>query len=302
MKMPERIKVESNDNDGKKVTVYIQLPNSKVSKESQLAYNRTFRDAIQSGAVLRRKLDDVLIEQGVWSEEKENRYQEILVSINENEKKIASGGIKLSEAKQIALEMRDSRAEFRNLIAERTQMDSSTAEGQADNARFNYLCFACILDENGEKLFESQEDYENDTGTPYVVEAARVLAERLYGLDANFEKNLPENTFLSDYKFVDDELRLIDEDGNLVNRDGERVNELGYRVDEDGKLLSHDGIELDDKLRYKMDFVPFLDEDGKEVTPPNSEEAEAEAEETEIKEPKKRRGRPPKKAATNNPE
>ena len=51
-----------------------------------------------------------------------------------------------------------------------------------------------------------------------------------------------------------------------------------------------------------MDFVPFLDEDGKEVTPPNSEEAEAEAEETETKEPKKRRGRPPKKAATNNPE
>jgi len=298
--MPERIKIESTDSDNKKKIVYLKLPDTKVSKESQLIYNRAFRDAIQSGAVLRRKLDDVLVEQGVWSDDKEQRYQKILNQINSDEKKLAAGGIKLAEAKKIALEMRDNRAEFRTLIAERTQMDSNTAEGQADNARFAYLCFACLHDEDGKRIFSSQEEYEDDEGTPYVVEAARILAEKIYGLDANFEKNLPENTFLSDYKFVDDNLRLINEDGHLVNRDGQRVNELGYRIDDDGKLLSHDGIELDEKLRYKMEFSPFLDDAGKEVSPPSSEVAELEEEEP--KETKKRRGRPPKKATTNNPE
>lgn len=287
--MPDRIKVESVNNEGEKAIAYIQLPDSKTQKDSQLAYNRAFRDAIQSGAVLRRKLDDVLVEQGIWSDEKEDRYQEILNTINDNEKKIKAGGIKLSEAKEVALEMRDARLEFRNLIAERTQMDSNTAEGQADNARFNYLCFACIRDESGERIFSSQEEYENDTGTPYIVEAAKLLAEKLYGVDANFEKNLPENTFLSDYKFVDDDLRLIDEDGNWVNRNGDRVNESGYRIDEEGNVLSHDGIELDENLHYKLDFVPFLDDEGNEIDPPDKKP----------KETKKRRGRPPKKTVEN---
>ena len=74
-----------------------------------------------------------------------------------------------------------------------------------------------------------------------------------------------------------------------MNRNGDRVNESGYRIDEEGNVLSHDGIELDENLHYKLDFVPFLDDEGNEIDPPDNKP----------KETKKRRGRPPKKTVEN---
>jgi hypothetical protein len=49
---------------------------------------------------------------------------------------LAKGGISLTEAKTVALSMKKTREELRELIAIKTNLDTHTAEGQADNARF----------------------------------------------------------------------------------------------------------------------------------------------------------------------
>ena len=82
MAKAKRIKIDSQNSKGEETTVYLQLPDSKENKEAQLAYNKAFREALQSGAVLRQKLNQVMEEQGIWDQEKETRYQEILETIN----------------------------------------------------------------------------------------------------------------------------------------------------------------------------------------------------------------------------
>jgi len=278
----DRTKIESEDVDGKKKTIYIKRPDSAINRQAQLAYNRAFRDALQSGAILRQKLDDILREQDVWNDDKQNQYDDIVKKLNDNERAIDAGGIKLSEAADLAKEMRDKRLEFRDLISERTLIDTNTAEGQADNARFNFLVQVCMVDQAGKKVFEDVDAYENSEAHPYAIEGARILAEQLYGLDANYDQTLPENKFLKQYKFVDEKLRFIDDDGKLIDEEGKFVNEDGRYVEyeDDGtiRFVDFEGNRVDEDGANEVDFAPFLDDKGKPVPVPEKAEAEVEAE------------------------
>tara|TARA_R110000822_G_scaffold50533_2_gene131793 strand:+ start:6255 stop:7190 length:936 start_codon:yes stop_codon:yes gene_type:complete len=299
MAKSNRTKIESEDSKGDVKVLYLIDPDAKINKQAQLAYNRSFRDALQSGAILRQKLDDVLRDQEIWDDKKEERYNSILKTLQDNEKSIKAGGIKLSDAKDLADEMSVSRNEFRALISERTSMDSNTAEGQADNAKFNFLVFACTKDTKNQSVFSDVEDYENNSIEPFALEAARQLAERLYGLDANYETTLPENEFLKDYGFVNEDLQRVDEDGKLISADGEYIDKDGRLIEwqEDGTSVYVDGkgTRLTKDGEYDIPFSPFLDDSGDPVETPEKEDEEATAEEVEeevakeVTTPKKRR-------------
>ena len=71
-------------------------------------------------------------------------------------------------------------------------MDGNTAEGQADNERFSYIVYASLIDEKGHKVFDNFEKYQEADSMPYVIEAAGKLAEKLYGLDPDYDRNLPD--------------------------------------------------------------------------------------------------------------
>jgi len=272
----KRIVVESEDSKGKKKRLIVILPNAKINKDAQLVYNQSFSSALKSGAILRQKLDQVMREQGIWDDIKQKEYDQIMVDINDNEKKLASGGIALIEAKAVAVEMRGLREEFRGLISERTSMDGNTAEGQADNARFNYLVYACLLNQEGKRVFDSFEHYEERADEPYVIKSAGALAEKLYGLEPDYESNLPENKFLQDYQFVDKDLRFVNDNGHLVDLEGRLLDEDGrfIKYEDDGNkvYIDIDGNVVTEEGDYKMDFSPFLDDTGEPVPVPEKEE------------------------------
>ena len=291
----KRIEIDSVDLDGEKKKVFLQIPASEENKEAQLAYNKAFKEALQSGAILRQKLQRVMNEQGIWDDEKETQYQAILQDLNEGEKRLSRGGISLAEARQLAIDMRRRRVEFRSLIAERSSMDSNTAEGQADNERFSHLVYVCLKNASGNRLFKSKDEYEDNANQPYVIEAAGQLAEKLYGLDPDYDKNLPENKFLEAYKFSDSATRLINKDGHLIDIDSQGVERL---IDENGRFIAYDeedksyfvdkdGEKLNEDGDYEGGFTPFLDDQGKPVEVPSKEEEEViEEEAVEAEEPK----------------
>tara|TARA_R110002020_G_scaffold385329_1_gene596258 strand:- start:1482 stop:2441 length:960 start_codon:yes stop_codon:yes gene_type:complete len=309
-KKKTRIKIESVDSDGKDKICYLQLPDSKENKEAQLAYNTAFREALQSGAVLRQKLNQVMEEQGIWDEEKQSQYNGILQDLNDGEKRLNKGGISLTEAREVAISMRKSRFAFRTLIAERSSMDNNTAEGQADNERFSHLVYTCLLNEKGERLFADKEQYEEAAGEPYVIEVAGQLAEKLYGLDPDYEQNLVENKFLTSYKFSDKEMRLVNKEGQLIDIDDDGTERL---INEDGRFIAYDedgesyfvnreGEKINEEGDLNEEFKPFLDDAGKPVDVPDAEGKEKVVNEEPKKEevvaeeskPPAKKGRPKK--------
>lgn len=253
--------------DGKEQEFLIRSPSLADQREAQKIYNQAFSDAVKSGCIVRARLDDLLKEQGLWDDNKQNQFNNIQQELLNSEKILAKGGISLKTAKDTAVKMKTLRDDLRDLISVRTNLDNHTAEGQADNARFNYLISCCLvyLSNKDKKYFKDYSEYLSRASEPIAVKAAQVLANMLYGLDNDYEKKLPENKFLIKYKFVDDKLRLVNDKGQLVDSEGRLVDEFGRFINEEGKYVDKNGNLVDEYGDYLLEFKPFTDDDGNPI-------------------------------------
>jgi len=261
------LKEKGDDGEEKEITLKIRKPLLADIKSAQREYNTTFRAAIEDGVFVRSRLDDFLKKQGLWSDEKQANYDQLREDVLKCEKQLATGGIKLSSAKEIALKMIKLRAEIRELVADRTAQDGNTAEGQADNAKFNYLVSTCLVyNDTNTPYFTDLEDYLNRSTSDAALRGAEQLGTLLYGLDSSYESKLPEFKFLQEYGFVDDKLRFTNGKGQLTDIDGLLVNEKGRYINEKNELVDKHGVRVDEEGEYMMDKQPFLDESDNPVT------------------------------------
>jgi hypothetical protein len=254
------------------VTVLVKKPNRKDLNDAQVVYNSAWRKNLEKKAILRQKLNDYLIEQGVWSDEKEKRYQNYISEINSKELILKKGGIPLKKAKSIALELKRLRSSFRDLISERTSYDNNTAEGTADNDRFDYLVSVCVLDPSTKKpVFNSVDDYNERGNEPWAIKAAAELANFIYNLDPNYENNLEENKFLKKFHFTDDQGRFINKENHLISIDEDGVERL---VNEKGEYVAYDAngkqyfVDRQGKPYERLEDIvqaDFLDDDNNPI-------------------------------------
>lgn len=252
--------------DGVDKEFLVRTPSLNDQREGQKIYNQAFTDAIKSKSVVRAKLDDLLQDQGLWDTEKQAKFTSLQKELLEGEKKLAKGGFGVNEARDLAIRMKTVRDEIRDLISVRTSLDNHSAEGQADNARFNYLVSVCVVyNDTKQPYFNSMEDYLNRSSEEIAILGAQNLANMLYGLDNDYESNLPENKFLKKYKFVDEKLRLIDKKGRLIDAEGRLVDDEGRFIDEQGNYVDKFGNKIDKDGEYIVDPQPFLDENGKPI-------------------------------------
>ncbi len=252
--------------DGVEKEFLVKTPSLNDQREAQKIYNQAFTDAIKSKSVVRAKLDDLLEDQGLWNDEKQAKFTLLQRELLEGEKKLAKGGFSLNEAKDLAIKMKGVRDEIRELISVRTSLDNHSAEGQADNARFNYLVSVCVVyNDTKQTYFTNMEDYLNRSTDSVGLLGAQNLANMLYGLDNDYETNLPENKFLKKYKFIDDKLRLVDKKGRLIDSEGRLIDESGRFIDEEGSFVDKYGNKVNSDGDYIVDTQPFLDDSGKPI-------------------------------------
>ena len=223
---------------------FIRNIDSKILAGAQLAYKKSFKEALRDGCMLRKALMRHMEKEGVWSGEKQNEYESHIKKISELEYKLNTGKdedrvLKASEGKALAIELSKTRAEMRALISEKNDLDNNTAEGTAENERFNYLVASCVYDYVTKKpVFSSYEDYIERSATEEGRGCASEFAQFYYGLQKDYEKSLTEYKFLRRFN-------MIDEDGNFLNSKGERVNSLGERIDSEGYRIDDEGNRID---------------------------------------------------------
>lgn len=252
--------------DGVEKEFLVKTPSLNDQREAQKVYNQAFTDAIKSKSVVRAKLDDLLEDQGLWNDEKQAKFTSLQKELLDGEKRLAKGGFSLNEAKDLAIKMKGVRDEIRDLISVRTSLDNHSAEGQADNARFNYLVSVCVVyNDNKQPYFNNMEDYLNRSTESVGLLGAQNLANMLYGLDNDYESNLPENKFLKKYKFIDDKLRLVDKKGRLIDAEGRLIDESGRFIDEEGNFIDKYGNKVNSDGDYIVDTQPFLDDNGNPI-------------------------------------
>ena len=261
--------------------------------------SKSFNEALQRGDMLREQLESELRKRKLWSDSRETEYQDLRQSILDGEFKLKKGGIRLANAKKIALEMGEARESMITLLSSRTDLDSNTCEGKADASRFNFL-FACCLvyDDSDESYFANGlDDYLLNQDDPVALAGASHFYYLLSGSE-NVDQKLPENQFLKRFNFVDDDYRLVDEDGKLVDKEGRHIDAFGSLIkwinDEEFEHVDTEGRKVNDAGDYDVAFSPFLDDKGEPVI----EKDETKDSEEEVAEEKPKRKPRKKKAAS----
>ena len=230
----------------------VTRPTVKQQQEANKLRSKTFNEALRNGDLLRDQLDSELRKRGDWNDDREAGYQSLRKEVLDYELALKKGGIKLSRAKELALEMADKREEMVGMLSSRTELDNNTCEGQADSARFNCLFAVCLVyEETGEKYFPGGlEEYTAAANDDVAVKGATEFYYLISGTE-NLDDTLPENTFLKKFNFTDEQNRLIDTDGRLITRDGKHIDKEGryIRWNDDGSsvFVDSEGKELNDE-------------------------------------------------------
>ena len=241
--MGKAVRIVSKDNEGNEKVVIVKKPSHTQMVDAQFYSSSVFNKAKNAGACLRSKLDEFLFEQGIWTNKERERVDTLRKKLEESLSILETGKdkdgkkVKLSDARKIAIEARRDRLEMNLILIKRNEHDKYTVEGQAENARFDYLVSVCVFDEEGNRVFSSIDDYYDKQEEQYAYDAAAKLSNITFSLDENWEKNLPENRFLTKFKFVDESGRYVNKDGHFVDVEGNRVNELGLRIDNEGNVI-----------------------------------------------------------------
>ena len=281
--------------DDKKYAV--RRPRVEDVKQANELRAKTFNQALQEGDLLRDQLDNELRKRELWNDERENQYQELRKKVIDGEFTLKKGGIKLAEAKDIALEMSRARNGMVSMLSGRSDLDSITCEGKADSARFNFLFAHCLVyDESEEAYFkEGFDEYMANQDDPVAVLGATEFFYLMSGTE-DVDSQLPENKFLKSFEFVDKNYRLIDKGGKLVDIEGNHIDENGNLVewvsDDECIFVDITGRKVTKTGEWDVEFSPFLDDEG---TPVSAEETKAEEEAKDKPKPKRK---PRKKATT----
>lgn len=252
--------------DGKEY--YVMRPTTDSYMNADKVRSKVFTQALQDGTLLRKQLDQELKSRKVWTSQMEAEYETLKKTIIDIEYTLTAGGISLSKAKDLALEAKDSRNRMVELLSSKTSLDSATCEGKADNAHFKALVAACTYGVDDKLVYNSYEDY-------LVAEdglLAETAATEFYYLTSSArssEDDLPEMKFLKKFKFVNDKNELVDKEGRRVDRDGRHLDENGNYIrwitDTEFVFVDMEGRELDENKDFKVEFSPFLDEDGSPI-------------------------------------
>lgn len=258
--------VEVENEDGSKVKIVVKKPNANLVNEAQKLGAKIWTESVRDGLFTKISLDKFMRDNGIWDDKQEAQKEKIVEDIKLLERQIALGvdgrKLKVSEGKQKAIELRGLRNSLRNLLSEKISLESNTAEGLADNAKFNYLVANCTFHENGQKVYKDMNDYNENADDSIAFTAAATLGQMMYSLDSSYEEELPENQFLKKFNLVDDELSLVDKDGHRVDVDGTLVNDKGWLVNSDGKRIDREGNLLNDsgqillQADYEDDVTP----------------------------------------------
>ena len=85
----------------------IRPANAQASVEAQKVYNKTFKRAIEEGAILKKSLEDHMRRQGLWDDAKQEEYELLIKKSADIEYKIKTGQYKkASEVRDKSIELK----------------------------------------------------------------------------------------------------------------------------------------------------------------------------------------------------
>tara|TARA_R100000353_G_scaffold137997_1_gene98090 strand:+ start:2393 stop:3328 length:936 start_codon:yes stop_codon:yes gene_type:complete len=262
------VEIEDGKFEAQEKEFAVVRPSLQLLNEANKLRSKLFTQLFESGTMLRQQVDTHLKDRNIWNEKLQAEYDAVQSEVIEKTQRLERGGIKLSEARDLAIEISEQRQQLVSMLVDRSDIDNLTCEGQADNERFNFLFANCLVyNDTEEKVYpDGLEGYMKNTSTDVAVKGAT----EFYYLMSNSESlddQLPENRFLKKFNFVDDDMRFLERGTDrLITKEGKYIDENGFYIayNDDGTTyhVDTDGNQVEDRVSSEDEPLPFLDDDG----------------------------------------
>lgn len=262
------VEIEDGKFEAQEKEFAVVRPSLQLLNEANKLRSKLFTQLFESGTMLRQQVDTHLKDRNIWNEKLQAEYDAVQSEVIEKTQRLERGGIKLSEARDLAIEISEQRQQLVSMLVDRSDIDNLTCEGQADNERFNFLFANCLVyNDTEEKVYpDGLEGYMKNTSTDVAVKGAT----EFYYLMSNSESlddQLPENRFLKKFNFVDDDMRFLERGTDrLITKEGKYIDDNGFYIayNDDGTTyhVDTDGNQVEDRVSSDDEPLPFLDDDG----------------------------------------
>lgn len=238
-----------NDSSVKIKTI---LPTPAIARNSERYVAATFKEAIDSGALLKLQIENELKGRGINtnSDEEDSEVTKLQKEIKEKEVVLLrgrDGSRKLTkqDGRTLALEIRGLRQRIMMVGSTTTELYQRTAEKLSEDERYRYYVHACTQDAaTGRPFFKSFDEFKDNIDDEFVLEATNNFYKNFVGSD--FLDKTVEIKWLIKYKFMNEKLQLIDDQGRLVDSDGRLVSDKGRLIDDKGNFVDIFGNKVDE--------------------------------------------------------
>lgn len=172
-------------------TYYIVAPTAEDIRGADWEYSKAYTKSLVEGITTTAEMTDILMRRGIIGPEFEQRSNELTQILAEKIEALENA--KTPEEKQaLAVEVANAREELFQWNQRLNAPLANTCEQIADDTRLEYLTSCIVVNEHGERVWDSFDEYLVDKDQGLAQKARFEVMLYLQGLDSDFLEKTPE--------------------------------------------------------------------------------------------------------------
>ena len=153
----------------------IKQPDRNVRHIAQQIYLDTIKEAQLDGMYTDEELEEFLIQNDLWSDQKEKDFKQIQLDIDELKVKLFKSTYKSEERKVIKKMLVVAKRTLSDLYQQKNAYNHLSCDGFASTMKMRYLTGKSLLHENGKSIWDSDEFWKNTD--PLLEDATSIFIE-----------------------------------------------------------------------------------------------------------------------------
>lgn len=170
---------------------FIVAPTAEDIRGADWQYSKTYTNSLVEGITTSAEMMDILMRRGIIGPEFEQRARELALILNDKITALEEEA-DLDNKRDLSVEVAIAREELFQWNQRLNGPMSNTCEQIADDARLEYLTSSIVQNKEGERLWESFEDYKNEKDQELATRARFEVMLFLQGFDSDFIEQTPE--------------------------------------------------------------------------------------------------------------
>lgn len=185
--------------------------NNKESYDLDIHYKAEYAKALREGCATIAEIDSMIKSRNLEDESHIKEKDALVDELLELEQKLNNEELSKDEKFNAASELMLVRRKLLALNTRLQPMYEVTAEQAAQDARNRLMFIRCFINlDTNKPYFATQEEFNSAPDSEEIGNAFKEFLFYIYNLDPNFEKDLPENKWLVEHEYLDENLQLID--------------------------------------------------------------------------------------------